>query len=320
MAARRWISPLSAAQNLGLLGTAELAHLRRFGSIHQVEAGTLVAASGSPVRHVQVVVGMAPDRRICRLWSRLGATATSACAHRNRRHPGRCLYADHKHKRRLGRAGFQLSVRDLRPWSHPRTVRCTDPVALHPIFVLWNVIAGFVVTFGLAGCVQSNTQAGGGMMDGGSGFHYSSLTCSAPSSLPGRVVRVTLADMGMTSMMGGAAPLGGHMMLRVASGSISAGTISLVASNMGWRTHELVILPLSAGGIAGRRSPGPDGKIDEAGSLGEASNSCEGGSGEGIRARTVGWTSVTLKPGRYELVCNLPNHYANGMRQELTVS
>jgi len=55
VAAGRWISPLSA-QNLGLLRPAELAHLCRFGSIHQVEAGTLVAAAGSPVRHVQVVV------------------------------------------------------------------------------------------------------------------------------------------------------------------------------------------------------------------------------------------------------------------------
>ena len=69
--------------------------------------------------------------------------------------------------------------------------------------------------------------------------------------------------MGMTSMMGATASLGRHMMLRVASGPISAGTISLVASNMGWRTHELVILPLTGGDIAGRRSPGPEGKIDD---------------------------------------------------------
>ncbi len=54
--AGRWISPTSAAQDLGLLRPAELARLRRFGSVHQAEAGTLVAASGSPVRQVQVVV------------------------------------------------------------------------------------------------------------------------------------------------------------------------------------------------------------------------------------------------------------------------
>jgi Sulfocyanin (SoxE) domain len=29
---------------------------------------------------------------------------------------------------------------------------------------------------------------------------------------------------------------------------------------------------------------------------------------------------VTLHPGRYELICNLPNHYADGMYAQLVVS
>jgi uncharacterized cupredoxin-like copper-binding protein len=32
-----------------------------------------------------------------------------------------------------------------------------------------------------------------------------------------------------------------------------------------------------------------------------------------------GWVTVTLPPGRYELVCNLPGHYAAGMYTQLTV-
>ena len=71
---------------------------------------------------------------------------------------------------------------------------------------------------------------------------------------------------------------------------------------------------------AGRRVPGPDGTVDEKGSLGEASASCGAGAGEGIRAGTVSWTTLTLAPGRYELICNLPNHYADGMYQELQVT
>jgi hypothetical protein len=43
------------------------------------------------------------------------------------------------------------------------------------------------------------------------------------------------------------------------------------------------------------------------------------GTGEGIRAGTVGWTTLTLAAGGYELVCNLRNHYANGMHQEFLV-
>lgn len=173
----------------------------------------------------------------------------------------------------------------------------------------------------LAGCTTVNVQhPGDGMMGGGS-HHYSSvLTCRAPASLPGRVVRVALVDMGrMTSMMGGVAPMGAHMRLRAVPHTVPAGTVTLVAANVGRRTHELVVLPLAKGAAVGRRVPGADGKIDEAGSLGEASRSCAAGAGEGIRARTVGWVTLTLAPGRYELVCNLRNHYADGMYDELVV-
>ena len=109
-------------------------------------------------------------------------------------------------------------------------------------------------------------------------------------------------------------------MLRAVPGTVAAGQVSLVAANMGWRTHELVILPLAAGESAGQRVPGPDGKVDETGSLAEASTSCGAGAGDGIQAGTAGWTTLTLAPGRYELICNLPNHYVDGMHQEILVT
>jgi uncharacterized cupredoxin-like copper-binding protein len=173
----------------------------------------------------------------------------------------------------------------------------------------------------MGGAVASaNPANGSGMMGSGSAYQYSRLTCAAPKSLPGHTVAVLLADMGMTQMTGGIAPLGSRMMLRVSATAEPAGQITLVATNMGWRTHELVILPLAAGVAAGRRIPGPDGKVSETGSLGEASSSCAAGTGDGIAAGTVGWTTVKLLPGRYELVCNLANHYADGMHQELVVT
>ena len=70
----------------------------------------------------------------------------------------------------------------------------------------------------------------------------------------------------------------------------------------------------------GQLSAGPDGKVQESTSVGEASKSCQAGSGEGIKAGAVGWTTLTLVAGRYELICNLPNHYANGMHQLLVVT
>ncbi|MEP6698065.1 MAG: hypothetical protein ABJA34_14495 [Pseudonocardiales bacterium] len=133
-------------------------------------------------------------------------------------------------------------------------------------------------------------------------------------------MKVTLADMGMTKMVGGVAPMGAHMKLTASPVTVAAGQVSLVASNRGWRRHELVILPLVDGAADGQRVPGADGRVDEAGSLGEASKSCSSGTGDGIASGAVGWTTVTLAPGRYELVCNLRNHYADGMHQDLLVS
>jgi uncharacterized cupredoxin-like copper-binding protein len=159
-----------------------------------------------------------------------------------------------------------------------------------------------------------------GGMGSASGYHYARTSCPAPVALRGAVVRVVVADMGMTRMMAGDAPMGAPMRLTAAPGSVPAGAVSFVASNLGWRTHELVVMPLAGQASAGQRVPGPDGKISEEGSLGEASASCAAGAGEGIASGAVGWVTLNLAPGRYELVCNLKNHYANGMHAELDVS
>jgi uncharacterized cupredoxin-like copper-binding protein len=165
-----------------------------------------------------------------------------------------------------------------------------------------------------------NATSNQGMMGGDRSYHYSRLTCSAPATLPGTTVVVRLADMGMTQMMRGDAPIGARMMLQAAPSRVPTGTVSVVAQNLGWRTHEVVVLPLADGVSHGQRVPGADGKVSEAGSLGEVSGSCVPGQGEGIHPGAVGWTSLTLSPGRYELICNLKNHYANGMHQEVVVN
>jgi uncharacterized cupredoxin-like copper-binding protein len=143
--------------------------------------------------------------------------------------------------------------------------------------------------------------------------------CAVPT-LAGTVVDVTLTDMGR--MMGGSMMRGGpgsRGLARVfaSRGVVAAGTVSLRVVNQGMWTHELVVLPLPPGQGAGARTVGPDGQVDEAGSLGEASRSCGAGAGDGIAAGAVGWVTLTIGPGRYELVCNLPGHYAAGMHTEL---
>ncbi len=161
----------------------------------------------------------------------------------------------------------------------------------------------------------------GGSGQGMNGYTLSGSTCTpAAPSASGTVVHVILADMGMTQMMGGTAPMNARMMLRATPTTVTAGTITLQASDRGWRTHELLVLPLAAGAKAGQRTPGADGKVSETGSLGEASTACAAGAGKGIPARSASWVTLKLPAGRYELVCNLPNHYADGMRQELDVT
>ncbi len=109
------------------------------------------------------------------------------------------------------------------------------------------------------------------------------------------------------------------MMSVIASPSgVAAGTVSFRVRNTGLLAHELVILPLPAAG-AGTRAIGPDGMVSEQGSLGEASATCAAGAGQGITPGAGGWVSLHLAPGRYELICNLPGHYAMGMFTELDV-
>lgn len=131
--------------------------------------------------------------------------------------------------------------------------------------------------------------------------------------LPGTTVQVTAMDMG--AMMGG----GAHMRLAADRASVPAGTVSLVLLNAGFTAHELVVLPLADGQQPGTRAVGADRKVDETGSLGEASRSGAAGAGDGVEPGTAGWVTLDLPAGRYELVCNLPGHYAAGMYDELIV-
>ncbi|MGW1022244.1 sulfocyanin-like copper-binding protein [Streptomyces sp. NPDC002577] len=145
-------------------------------------------------------------------------------------------------------------------------------------------------------------------------------SCGAPA-LPGHAVDVTAGDMGPGMMSGGPGGYGMHMMrLVLHPAAVPTGVISLRVFNAGALTHEVVVLPLPPGRGAGERVTGPDGKVNEAGSLGEASRSCAAGAGDGITSGAMSWTTLTLPPGRYELVCNFPGHYLAGMFAELDVT
>lgn len=196
-----------------------------------------------------------------------------------------------------------------------------------------GIVLAVVLAALLGGCASpppsaTPTPAGPGMMGGygpgmmgaGTGAGLQDGRCAPTGPLPGAVVTVRLAEMGMMSSTVEPAPLGIPMMLRAAPATVPAGQVSLLAVNMGRRPHEVVVLPLGDGAVSGQRVPAADGKVDEAGKLGEVSTGCGSKDGDGLPAGQSGWTTLTLAPGRYELACNLPNHYADGMRQELDVA
>ena len=141
--------------------------------------------------------------------------------------------------------------------------------------------------------------------------------CTAPS-LPGTVVDVTLTNMGGAMMRGWQG--GGTMRILVDRETVPAGTVSLRVANTGSLVHELVVLPLARGRQVGERAVGNEDRVDEAGSLGEASRSCGAGAGDGIDPGSIGWVTLDLAPGNYELICNLPGHYAAGMYTQLSVT
>jgi uncharacterized cupredoxin-like copper-binding protein len=135
------------------------------------------------------------------------------------------------------------------------------------------------------------------------GLSGGAANCTVPS-LDGQQGQGVLADMG--GMMGG------RMMLGAAPRTVAAGTVRFMSANHGVCAHELLVLPLPDGHSVGSRPVNADDTIDETGSLGEASRDCGTGHGDGITPGQAGCVPLTVQPGRDELVCNQPGHYAAG--------
>jgi uncharacterized cupredoxin-like copper-binding protein len=179
---------------------------------------------------------------------------------------------------------------------------------------------GIVAAVALTAVSVVAIAAAGGGFDRRHGRSSVDSTCGTPA-LAGSVVDVTLVNMGGAMMMNrDDSTTGGMMRLTADRATVAHGIVSFLAVNAGSVNHELVVLPLAEGQIVGTRVVGGDARIDEAGSLGEASQTCGAGSGDGIAPGASSWVTLTLQPGRYELVCNLPGHYAAGMYTQITVT
>jgi uncharacterized cupredoxin-like copper-binding protein len=182
--------------------------------------------------------------------------------------------------------------------------------ATHGTLIAALIVAGVAVLVGTGAVVAIATWSTSTPVNGA----YGAISCPTPT-LPGTAVDVQVTEAG--DMMMSHAPMRATLVAR--PNSVQAGRVSFVVSNVGALVHELVILPLPAEG-PDTRPTGTDGMIDESRSLGEASRSRSAGTVDGIAPGSTGWVTRTLKPGRYELVCDQPWHYAAGMFDLLTVT
>jgi uncharacterized cupredoxin-like copper-binding protein len=88
--------------------------------------------------------------------------------------------------------------------------------------------------------------------------------------------------------------------------TVAAGKVKITAANNGNTTHEMVVLRTDKPAA----SLGSGKRVSEAGSVGEIAD---------LKAGASATKSFNLTPGHYVLICNLPGHYAAGMRTDLTV-
>lgn len=120
---------------------------------------------------------------------------------------------------------------------------------------------------------------------------------------------------GMGRMMGGANHGSGMgpMGINISMPTIKTGKVTFNVSNdSSIMPHEMVISPIKDANTALPYNQATR-KVDEtkAGAMGEV---------ESLAPGKKGSLTLTLKPGKYILYCNLPGHYALGMWTVLTVT
>ena len=119
--------------------------------------------------------------------------------------------------------------------------------------------------------------------------------------------------MGMAKTKGATQATNSNMGITIYQHTIKAGPITFEVKNNSEKTiHEMLVLP-----IKDTNTPLPyikkENRLDEnkTNSLGEVSELDPG------KSRTL---TLTMKPGKYLLTCNVPGHYAAGMWALLTVT
>lgn len=92
--------------------------------------------------------------------------------------------------------------------------------------------------------------------------------------------------------------------------SVSAGKVTIQAPNKGKVDHELVLLKTKTD--PAKLKTEKDGEVDEEAYTGP-------GEIPDVESGKTGKTTLSLKPGTYAMICNVPGHYKAGMYGSVTV-
>jgi uncharacterized cupredoxin-like copper-binding protein len=102
---------------------------------------------------------------------------------------------------------------------------------------------------------------------------------------------------------------GTEMAFAPSSLTAKAGNVKFTFTNDGKVEHELIVLKTDA--AADSLKPNSKGRVSEADSVGEVSETAPGATKSSV---------ITLTAGKYVIICNVPGHYAMGMRGTLIVT
>lgn len=128
----------------------------------------------------------------------------------------------------------------------------------------------------------------------------SQQTATTTTSRPDRGPRVTVVikDSKGTN---------GPMTMTVSPNATTAGPVTFAVRNAGTVAHQFIVVRTDAPAL----TPGPDQRVSAQGTVGA------------IRRLAPGATkslALTLTAGKYQLMCNLPGHYALGLHVVFTAT
>lgn len=167
------------------------------------------------------------------------------------------------------------------------------PARLRPLALLATAAAGAALMAGVAGCGSDSSSSDNSTTEATTAPATTATT--AHDATDGPVVAVTEGAPKEFSLV-------------PAQTSAAAGKVTFKVTNSGAMPHEFVVLKTTQ--LAAALPTEADGSAKEDGSMGEIPD---------IAVGATQSLTLTLTPGHYALICNLPGHYKAGMYTDFTV-